>query len=345
MPETPRINLEPEDKRVLELIQSDFPLVRRPFRQLGEACGLTEAACLDRIRDLLERNIIREISAIYNAERLGYRSTLVAVSLPANRADEAAEIINRHPGVSHNYLRNHHYNIWFTLTIPEEKDFAGEIRRIDRDGLFDSFLLLPAIRTFKINVRFRFPDREQAAVQGPPDAKTVKAAETPGLGRPDRVILSAERILLVKALQLPFPAVPEPWKIIAENCGITEDRLFGEINYLKKTRALKRIAGVLRHRRAGFSANGMACFAVAEERIETAGNLAAGFDEVSHCYQRPAYPDWPYTLFAMVHSRIGDECVKVIDKIAETIQCPVRETLFSEKEYKKERVRYFWEET
>lgn len=319
------IDLTDMDKRILEEVQQDFPMTARPFREIGKRIGIPENEIISRILYLKKKNIIRDISAIFNAEALGYKSTLVAV-----RSDDpeiTAGRINNHPGVSHNYLRKHMYNLWFTITIRKKIDFKTEIENLLGPEV-RNFLILPSLRTFKIGVNFTFSDKKRECA--------IRITEKPA----NRVI--DEKLIIL--LQQEFPLVSNPWKDIANRAGMDEDNLILEIKELKNAGVLKRISAVLRHRNAGFTANGMVCFKVFEERIEDAGRTAARFSEVSHCYQRPVFPDWQYNFFAMTHGRSKEQCESVIRRMAEEINADEYFTLYSIKEFKKERVRYFMEE-
>ena len=311
------------DKKILEEVQLDFPLIERPFNEIAKRIGISEEEIISRITYLKKENIIRDISAIFKAGPLGYKSTLVAVK--TDDPETTAEIINGHPGVSHNYLREHSYNVWFTITILKELDFETEIRNLMGTEV-GGFLILPSIKTYKIGVNFTFSDKKLKKSN-----KIVEKLPTAG---------SVDKKLIVQ-LQQPFPLVSNPWKMIADSLNQSETDLIKDINGLKGSGALKRISAVLRHRNAGFTANGMACFNVPVSRIDEAGLLAAGFSEVSHCYQRPVYPDWQYNLFAMTHARSTDECEAIISRIAEQINVDEYFTLYSIKEFKKERVKYF----
>ena len=105
------------DAQLLDRIQTELPLVERPYAALAEAIGSDEDTVLERVAALREQKVIRQISAIFDSRRLGYRGMLVAARTPAERQDEAAAVFSTHPGVSHNYLREHELNVWFTLTV------------------------------------------------------------------------------------------------------------------------------------------------------------------------------------------------------------------------------------
>jgi len=324
-----RQNLQEDEKRLLEEIQLDIPLVVHPFKYIGKNCGMSEKSVIEKLRSFSEQGMIRELSAIFNASGLGYKSTLIAVKAGEDIVNRTVERINSHPGVSHNYLRNNEYNIWFTMTIKRSLSFDSELKKLFYGIQPVKYIILPAIETFKIGVQFPFtgkqPVRTNHAFFQPEKAVT--------LSEPDK--------RLVLKLQEGLPVVKTPWEKIAENLQIDEETLFLRIRRLKEAGVIKRISAVLRHRKLGFRANGMACFRVPDNRIAAAGRCLAKYREVSHCYQRKTYPDWQYALFAMVHKNKEEECLSLIEEMALKIECRDFLVLFSEKEFKKERVKYF----
>ena len=318
------IEMSEKEKIVLDTIQQDIPLVKYPFREIARRGDMESSEYLMILESLVKRNYIREISAIYNARALGYKSSLVALSSP--EPDRTADVISTHHGVSHNYYREHHFNIWFTLTIPEKKDFHTEILNLLRDEPYTSYRLLPSLKTYKLGVNFRH---------------SAKKTEAPLPQKEDQDVTGTVDRDLVRALQQPFPLAENPWKQIALTLDRSEESLMKGIETLKQTGAIKRISAVIRHRKTGFPFNGLACFRLPPEQLDQAGNRAAGFSQVSHCYNRPTYPDWPYPLLAMTHGHSEQECRETIAAIAREIGSEETLILFSTKEYKKERVRYF----
>lgn len=321
------ITLSETDKLFLDEIQKDIPLVTRPFKEMGERLGIDEYTVIETIKNLKNQDYIRDISAIYNAKGLGYKSTLVALS--SDSPDKTAEVINRNPGVSHNYYREYVFNVWFTLTVPEVLDFEEVIGTILEGESYNKYRILPSLKTFKIGVNFRFSGEKK------------KKSTNNYTSEINKVEIDRD---LIRSLQEPFPLIAEPWKKIAVDLGKTEKNLFEEITTLKKAHVVKRISGILRHRKTGYDANGMACFQLEEKEIEKAGLKAAEYNAVSHCYQRPIYPDWPYSLFCMTHGTSKEECEGIISEIAQEIGALKTLTLYSTKEYKKERVKYFLED-
>ncbi len=317
------------DRRLLNRLQQGFPLEERPFAVIGADLGLAEEMALERTRRLKQERVIREISAIFEAQALGYQSTLVAMSFPSEELDQAATRLSRHPGVSHNYARTHRYNLWFTLALPQEKNLAAEVARLAQGLGARNHLFLPMMRRFKIGVFFDMMEGAVASTNG--HGSEAVAAAT----------LSSSEKALVQQLQEDLPLELEPFGPLAERAGLSPTELLARAKDLESRGIMRRYAAVLRHRRLGFSANAMACWAVPEERLEEVGSQIASYSEVTHCYHRPTYPDWPYSLFAMIHAKAPEECHAIARDMAEATGMEDGVLLFSTREYKKERPKYF----
>jgi DNA-binding Lrp family transcriptional regulator len=168
------------DRRILRLIQSGFPLEKRPYAVIGRTAGIGEAEALLRVRRLKERRIIRRIGANFDSARLGWRSILCAARVPEERLEAFAAEVNRHPGVTHNYLRRHEYNVWFTVIAPSEEAVAALAEEIARrTGI--SVLSLPATRLYKIRVDFPWEAPEDAG-GGETAAEKGHVAKSPASG-------------------------------------------------------------------------------------------------------------------------------------------------------------------
>ncbi|MBI2864508.1 MAG: Lrp/AsnC family transcriptional regulator, partial [Chloroflexi bacterium] len=167
--------LDETDRRILNLLQSDFPLTGRPFAELGTRLGISETEAVERTKRLKESGIIRQISAIFDSRALGYESTLAAMQVPADRLDEVAAMVSEEAGVSHNYARNHPYNLWFTLTVPPGVDPQQALSAVAARVGVDKCLHLPALRVFKIGVRL---DMEGDRGQGTGD-RVRRAGDRP----------------------------------------------------------------------------------------------------------------------------------------------------------------------
>jgi DNA-binding Lrp family transcriptional regulator len=146
------MRLDGIDGKLLERLQQGVPLVRRPFQALGRELGILDS--LDRVRRLKEEGLIREIAGVFQARALGYRTALVALKVAPAGLEAAAAAINPHPGVSHNYAREHEYNLWFTLALPLAQDLRAEALRLGEKAGAEDTLFLPTLRVFKIGVLF-----------------------------------------------------------------------------------------------------------------------------------------------------------------------------------------------
>lgn len=326
--------MDEHDKRLLNAIQAEFPLVPRPFAALGIRLGLTEAEVLGRLGEHKRQKIVRQIGGIFDTRSLGYQSSLVAMRVPPNRLDRAAAAVNGHPGVSHNYKRDHAFNLWFTIAVPPASDLRWTVERLHEMGGAESTRLLPTLRLFKIGVRLDMEGGSGAErVDAPYSDATMPAAGRGGLRPVD--------IAVIRELQEDLPLDPRPYAPMACRIGIAEDDFLAAASRLKADGYMRRMAGVLHHRAAGFRANAMGVWVVPDERAEEVGGIMARFKGVSHCYRRPTYPDWPYSIFTMVHGQDAAGCQEVIDAMAQATGVTEYALLYSTQEYKKVRLRYF----
>jgi siroheme decarboxylase len=337
------IPLDEADKKLLNLMQGSFTLDPRPFAHVAGLAGLTEDEVLTRVRRLLDKRIIREITPIFDTRALGYQSMLVAAKVDAQHPHRAAQIINSHPGVTHNYLRNHDFNLWFTIAVEPGS-------RLGLDGTLDvlaaetgaqSIRQLPTLKLFKI--------RMDLEMEGGTDALAAPGEAVEPLEL-DPIAVSDEDVATIVATQGAMPVVPEPYAPAAERLGVSQDEVLARLGSLRERGGLRRVAAILYHRRAGFSANGMGVWQVPDAEILETGKRMAAFRGISHCYQRPTYPDWPYSVFTMAHGRSKEECDAILDSIAAATGITERATLYSSTEFKKVRMLYFtdafrcWEE-
>ncbi|MEE8346907.1 MAG: AsnC family transcriptional regulator [Dehalococcoidia bacterium] len=321
-------SLDAIDRRLLNEIQKTFPLVAQPFAAIAERLGIDEEDALARTLRLKEDGIIRQISAIFDSRRLGYSSTLVAMSIPEEHVDESAGLISEHQGVSHNYKRDNPFNVWFTLTLPPEADLESEVTRLSERARAERTRILPAVRLFKIGVEL---DLEQG---------TNAAEKRPRSKEPPRSFTEAD-LAYVRVLQQDVALESTPFQAWAESLGVSQEEMFAKAKDLEASGVMRRFAAVLRHQRAGFLANGMICWRIPEDQLPDLGHRLAAYPQVSHCYQRPVFPDWPYSVFSMVHARSREGCEEIASKMSQEIGISDYAILYSTKEYKKERVKYY----
>ena len=323
--------LDLTDRRLLNALQGSFQLVERPFAAVAEDLGIDEDEVLSRTQALRDAGVLRHLSPIFDVFRLGYKSALVAVAVDPARLEEAAAVISAHPGVSHNYAREHRFNIWFVMAIPREQDFEATVASLAERACADRHIVLPAKRLFKIAVEYDMVGKITDSKPSPTRPKTRRE-----LTDRDREI--------VRVCQDDLPIVSRPWADAARELGIPESDVVAELRRLRDEGILRRFAAVLRHAEAGFSANGMACWRVPDDRIEEVGEKLAADSRVSHCYWRPTFPDWPYPLFSMVHCETREQVAAIVEDLSRIVGVIDYEILWSAREFKKERVRYFIEE-
>ena len=334
------------DKTLLNIIQSRFPLVDEPYRAIGEELGTSEADVVERIGRLKKQNLVRQISAIFDTRRLGYKTTLVAFRYAPERLDQGAHKINEHPGVSHNYARKGHFNLWFTLAVPPHEDLEATVTRMGEETGALAWRLMPTIRFFKIGVNFDMVRKQGAAYDYySPDGYSA-AGGVKGLhedwNRAEPV--SPFEVAVIRELQEDLSLEIRPFDGMANRLGITTQELFDLASGFQERGLMRRFSAVLHHRKAGFRANSMAVWQVPEERSVEVGLKMAESPWVTHCYQRPTFPDWPYTHFTMIHAQTKGECEQVAKDISEQTGITAYRMLYSTREYKKTRVRYFVED-
>jgi siroheme decarboxylase len=332
------IPLDEVDRRLLNLMQGSFPIAPRPYARVAELAGLSEQEAMARVQHLLDKRIIRQVTPIFDTRALGYSSMLVAAKVDPEHPHRAAQVINAHPGVSHNYLRNHEFNLWFTIATEPGSPLGldGTLEVLAREAGAESVRQLPTLKLFKI--------RMDLEMQGDTDA-LASASTAPA----DPVELDPQPydeldIAIIRALQGDMPVIAEPYAPAAAELKLGEQRLLDHLAGMQQRGLLRRVAAILYHRRAGFSANGMGVWKVPDERIAEVGCRMAAVRGVSHCYQRPTYADWPYSVFTMAHGRSKEECDAVLDAIAQMTGIEERATLYSSTEFKKIRLLYFTDE-
>ncbi len=328
------VKLSDFDRALLDQMQGSFPIAARPYEAVARAVGVAEEQVLEAVQRLLDDRIIRQVTPIYDTRALGYGSMLVAAKVDPEHPWRAAKIINSHPGVSHNYLRNHEFNMWFTLAVePDSKlGLQGTLDLLQEMTGAESIRQLPTLKLFKIRMDLEMSGNTETLAKRGVEQQLV-AIEAKPYDEFDRAV--------IRATQGDLPVVSEPWNESAQQLGISVDELLTHLEAMKERGLLRRVAGILYHRRAGFSANGMGVWQVPADQIAEIGPKMAAYRGVSHCYERPTYADWPYQIFTMAHGRSKQECDAILDAIADEFPIEQRATLYSSTEFKKVRLLYF----
>ena len=326
--------MDESDKELLNEIQWTFPLVTRPFDAIAKKFDTTPEDIKDRLNTLKRTGVLRQLSAIFDTRKLGYTSSLVAMEIEDDQLENVANQINRHPGVSHNYERDHQFNLWFTLAVPPGSDLKDELDKFNALKGIKKVRMLPTLQLFKIGVKLDMVDDKKHEVAPTEAKKEIKNIEFKA---------TEEDKEFIRELQKDMAIIDEPFVMAAKNLGITENELFEKMKYYEDIGVMRRFAAILRHRQVGFTANGMIVWKVPEDRISKVGNTLGSFPQVSHCYERPTYDDWPYNVFSMIHCKTQNEANEMAKIIQDQIHVDDYKILFSSREFKKTRVEYFVE--
>ena len=322
------------DKEILNEIQWTFPLVTRPFDTMANKFNTTPQIIKERLISLKKSGVLRQLSAIFDTRKLGYTSSLVAMEIEPDKLDYVANQINLHPGVSHNYERDHQFNLWFTLAVPPGSDLKTELDKFSILKGIKKIRMLPTLQLFKIGVKLDMVDEKKHDVAPTEQKKEIKNIQ---------FIPTEQDKQFIRELQKDMQIIDEPFLDAANRLGITEKQLFEKMKYYETIGVMRRFAAILRHRQVGFTANGMIVWKVPQERIVEVGEKLGSFPQVSHCYERPTYPDWPYNVFSMIHCKTHAEANEMAKVIQDQIHVEEYRILFSSREFKKTRVEYFVE--
>jgi DNA-binding Lrp family transcriptional regulator len=331
----PIMNFTPFEQKVLNRVQRDIPFAERPFTRMGEETGVPETEFIASLKELKANGVIRNISGIFNASSLGYRSCLAAISVGENDAERAAGIISSHPGVSHNYLRAHRFNIWFTLALPKEESLDDAVKDlVARAGAADH-IILKTVKLLKIGVHFAMGD-DDGGESHDSRRKSIIAPSSPALTIGEKEA--------VRLLQYDLPLEERPFRAILEGHKgrINETMLLDIGESFKERGMIRRYSAVLRHRSAGYGANAMTAWKPGALGEADIGRIFGAVKNISHLYLRETAPGrWDHPLFAMIHAKTDEELDGIIGSLQKESgigDCLVLRTL---REFKKERVFYF----
>ena len=317
-------------------LQRGIPLCARPFEELSRELGCGEAdllACLARQRAM---GTVRRFGAVFDTRRLGYRSALCAAAVSVEALDAAAAKLTPLVGVTHCYVREATSalrpgvpNLWFTLSYPADIFPAMVDEVAARLGPY-ALHVLPATRRYKVDVVFGAATRAR-------EEDVAEGDDLPPVTARDRAVIGA--------LQGDTEARADFFAALAGRLGMKEWDLLSTLEIWRRKGRLKRIGLLLHHRNAGWSANGMCCWRVAGDTT-AAGRALAARGEVTHCYERPEAPNFPYNLFAMVHARAAAEANAQFASLSAEVNRVAGAAvpagmLLSTREYKKTSMTFF----
>ena len=324
------MNLSSIDRKLVDLLQAEFPLTGHPYADTGLSLGTSGEEVMAHIRQLKTEGIIRQIGPVFVAGSLGYKTTLVAARAAEEQIDKAARLFMEHPGISHAYERNHHFNLWFTLAIPVTGDLEAELSGLAGPIKAEAIFALPSIRFFKLGTHF--------ALRG--DGRDEAATNYKIELRQREVNLSSTDRMVINELQQDLPLEPQPFARMAARLSMGEAYFLERCQSLKRRGVMRRFGAAVNHRKAGFEANAMTCWVAPPEQVDAVGRKLALLKEVSHCYERKTNPLWRYNLFAMIHGRTKEACREIAGKVSAETGLTDYVMLFSTRELKKTRIKY-----
>lgn len=345
--------MDEKDRLLLTYLQNGLPLTLRPFEVWSSKLGVDSAELLVRIQRLKKEGRPREnfhgasfggIKAIWNSRAFHYQSAWVAMEIrkahegkePQVHCEELrsrTEVIWEHPGVIYGCQREHEFNVWFFLAVPSGHDLELHVRCLEKLAGAHQTLFLPLRKVFKGEdflssldgktfpfVNERFDQRQKI-----------------GLG----IDLAPEEMDMIRQLQEPFPLTDEPYREIAARAKTTEARVLERLKALTGKGYLKRIGSFSKPAEAALAAKALVVWRIPEEKLERCGPAMAEFHEVFYADRRPAYPEFPFSLYTMILAKTAAEVEVVTRHIQDRIGKWPHRVLETVQEFKKERLKYF----
>lgn len=314
--------------RLLNGWQHDFPLVERPFEYIARALGLNEADVLRACQRLQDQGAISRIGGVF-APSAGGAALLAAMAVPVDRLEAVAAQVSAHPGVNHNYEREHAFNLWFVMTGRDAASVQTAMQALEQaTGL--SALRLRMERAYRIDLGFDL--RHSTA---PVPMREHKALTVTALTGADEA--------LAACVEQGLPITARPFDGWANTLQTTPEALLERLRAWLQTGTLKRFGVVVRHHELGFSANAMTVFNVPDALVDTCGEALARQTGVTLAYRRERAPQWPYNLYCMVHGTERAAVQAVIDRVvsAAGLSAFARAVLFSTRRFKQTGARRF----
>jgi len=306
--------------------QRDFPIIARPFEQLGGIVGADGAVVLVTLRRLQSRGDISRVGAVFAPRRVG-ASTLAALAAPPERLEQIAAQVSARPEVNHNYQREHHYNLWFVATAADQPALAAALAAIESETGC-AVISLPLEQEYHIDLGFdlRSAHKHHASIPGVPGRE------------PDAVEKN-----LIAALQGGLELVARPFARLGTRIGMSEGEVLTRVGGWIAEGLIKRFGVVVRHHELGYRANAMVVFDVPDNEVDRIGDRLAAEAGVTLCYRRSrSLPHWPYNLYCMVHGRSREEVQPVIEQLSRLAGLRAQ-ALFSTRRFKQCGARYFAE--
>lgn len=355
-------------QELLAIIQDGFPLVERPYMSIAEMLNVSEQEVFDEVEKMRVSGVIRRIGGVYDSKKLGFISRLCAGKVLATENDFSAEphsqtpmekfaaVVMSEPAITHNYIRSHEYNVWFTVIAENESAIQTVVDIVCAKTDLHDVHVLTATKKYKINTVMgaKAPVGSRQLAVGSDCEKSdgecdkgratrhcePKVKQSPALALTD----SDRKRIYIACDDIPHTLTPfKDWGVSCEE--LREDLA---------SKRMRRFGAILRHQDAGFPCNAMVCFCL-DERLKTkdergesalansesAGQLLAKKHYVSHCYVRPTFENFPYNLYAMMHAQTSEELESYVKESVALLNNPEYVVLHSLKELKKTSFKFF----
>lgn len=324
--------MDEKDRLLLTCLQNGLPFTPRPFDVLSMKIGADNAELLVRIQRLKKEEALGGIKALLDLRALHYQSAWVAIRMSPKELESRAEVFWHHPGVIYGCEREHEFNIWFFIAVPEDQDLELHVRCLEKLAGVSKLLFLPVRGVFKGTDLLNSLDAETFPAMNERFEKRHVA---------ESLDLTAEEIGMIRQLQEPFPSTDEPYQKIASDLGIREDQALELIKSLAKKGCLKRIGSFLKPAAVLSGPRTLVVWQIPEEKLERIGPEIAGFGDVLYADQRPSFAEFPYSLYTMVRAGNASDLELLTRRMQDRIgKWPCR-VLVTTREFKKERMRYF----
>lgn len=325
--------LTPHAAEFINQFQGGFPIVERPFLSVAAKLGMTEAVLIQTIEGLLQQRTLSRFGPLFDPVRLGGGVSLAALSAPDDAFDRVAAIVNQHPGVAHNYRRDHRLNMWFVPASDTPVGVAQCLSDIERDTGLQVFDF-PKLREFYLGLWL--------TIDTAGNVSTIPVPELTPITTTVKVHLNDFERRLVRITQAGLPLLPRPYLVLADELEVDELDVMMALRDFCASGVVRRIGAVPNHYALGLRGNGMTVWDVPDDQVVEVGERIGQLDFVSHCYQRPRYPGiWPFNLFAMVHGHDRDEVRSKTERLANEVGDAARahDVLFSSAVLKKTGLR------
>lgn len=336
--------LTPLETCLLNDYQRHFPLTPEPFACMAGELDTRTQTVIDSLKRLQQQGAVSRVGPVFRPNRIGV-STLAAICVPDDQLEQVAAMVSRYPEVNHNYEREHHFNLWFVATAPDQGHLQATLDNIAQTTGY-RVISLPLVKEYHIDLGFKMgglPGRRNPSQ--PPLIRGGARSEPPLAPSPDKGrdgdgFLSSS---LIAAIQSGLPLVERPYFEIGQRLGLAESEVIQQIADMQAQGIIKRMGVVVRHHELGYHANAMLVWDVPDTLVDEVGQRLASADCVTLCYQRPRMlPDWPYNLFTMIHGKDRNDVLACIQDMTEQLELASlpHHVLFSRRRFKQCGARY-----